>query len=90
VPTVVGYAVWAFVLSRFPVARATTSLYFVPLAATLIGWLVLGERPTPLGILGGLIAIGGVAIANRRSSPRLTPGRESGQDTRAWQPEIPR
>jgi drug/metabolite transporter (DMT)-like permease len=78
-PTVVGYAAWAFVTARMPVARATTCLYFVPLAATLIGWLALGERPMPLGVLGGLIAVGGVAIANLETSsgsiaPRSTRG----------------
>jgi drug/metabolite transporter (DMT)-like permease len=75
-PTVVGYAAWAFVVSRMPVGRAAAYLYFIPVAATLIGWLVLHERPVPLGVLGGLIAISGVTLVNlqpRGKTPNVTP-----------------
>jgi drug/metabolite transporter (DMT)-like permease len=48
------------------VGRATLALYFVPVVATLLGWLLLGERPTLLATLGGLVVIGGVALANHR------------------------
>jgi drug/metabolite transporter (DMT)-like permease len=63
-PTVVGYSVWAWVNTRMPVGRAAAFLYFVPVVATLIGWFVLRERPTALGVIGGLIAISGVALVN--------------------------
>lgn len=66
-PTFIGYAVWGWVVSKMPVGRATTFLYFVPVAATLIGWLILQERPTFLGLLGGMIAISGVALVNLRA-----------------------
>lgn len=61
-PTVVGNAAFAFAASRLPVARVTASLYFVPVAATFIGWILMGERPTPLSLVGGLIVILGVAL----------------------------
>lgn len=73
-PTVVGYSVWGFVVSRMPVGRATAFLYLVPVVATLIGWPVLGERPVPLGVLGGVIAIGGVALVNRRIREKTPTG----------------
>lgn len=76
-PTVVGYSVWGFVVSRMPVGRATAFLYLVPVVATVIGWLVLGERPTPVGLLGGLVAIGGVALVNRRVRGTKTPSSTS-------------
>jgi drug/metabolite transporter (DMT)-like permease len=62
VSTVIGYAAWAYATARIPVARITAFLYFVPPMATLIGWLTLGERPTVLGLVGGAIAISGVAL----------------------------
>lgn len=70
VPTVIGYVAWAFAVSRAPVGRLTALLYFVPPMATLIGWLLLGERPTLLGIGGGCVAIAGVAVVNLRARAR--------------------
>jgi drug/metabolite transporter (DMT)-like permease len=75
VPTVIGYAAWAFVVSHAPVGRLTALLYFVPPTATLIGWFLLGERPTLLGIGGGCLAIAGVTIVNLRTRLKPRAGR---------------
>ena len=64
VSTVIGYVAWAYATARIPVARTTAFLYCVPPIATLIGWLALGERPASLGVVGGAIAISGVALVN--------------------------
>jgi drug/metabolite transporter (DMT)-like permease len=69
-PTVVGYATWAYAVSHIPVGRLTASLYFIPPAATLIGWLVLGERPTLIGLGGSALAVAGVAVVNIRTRAR--------------------
>ena len=63
VPGLVAYASWAVALSRLPASRASNFLYCVPPVATLIGFLWLGEV---LGILGGALALGGVAVVNLR------------------------
>jgi drug/metabolite transporter (DMT)-like permease len=74
-PGAVAYACWAYVLSRLPAGRATSSLYLVPPIAVIIGWLVLGERPGALALAGGAVALGGVALVNagRVVAPRVTP-----------------
>ncbi|HEY8564712.1 MAG TPA: DMT family transporter [Beijerinckiaceae bacterium] len=64
VPGAVAYAAWAVALSRLPAARATNFLYCVPPFATLIGYVWLGEVPTLLGVVGGLMALGGVVVVN--------------------------
>ena len=63
-PAAVGYVTWAFVLSKFPAARAASFLYGVPVMAFLIGWVWLGEAPTIVDAVGGSLALGGVAVVN--------------------------
>ena len=64
VPSLIAYAAWAVALSRLPAARATNFLYIVSPTAVLIGFFWLGEVPTLMGIVGGILALGGVAIVN--------------------------
>lgn len=64
VPSLLAYATWTTLLSRLPAGRAANLLYAAPPVATLISYLWLGEIPTPLGILGGAMALGGVIIVN--------------------------
>ncbi|MBI2255240.1 MAG: DMT family transporter [Proteobacteria bacterium] len=64
VPSLVAYGTWAIVLSKMPASRASNFMYCVPPVATLIGFLWLGETPSLLGIVGGVLALGGVALVN--------------------------
>ena len=64
VPSLLAYATWTTLLSRLPAGRAANLLYAAPPVATLISYVWLGEIPTPLGILGGAMALGGVIIVN--------------------------
>jgi drug/metabolite transporter (DMT)-like permease len=66
VPSLVAYATWAVALSRLPASRASNFMYCVPPVATLLGFLWLGEVPTPLGAAGGVMALAGVAVVNLR------------------------
>jgi drug/metabolite transporter (DMT)-like permease len=63
-PAALAYATWAVVLHRLPAGQAAGFLYAVPVVAFLIGWIALGEVPTLLDVLGGLLALGGVVVVS--------------------------
>jgi len=72
-PTIVGYLLWNFALSRAPASKVSSFLYMQPLVASAIAWLCLGQVPSVMTAIGGLFAIGGVVLtvmASRPSAPK--------------------
>jgi drug/metabolite transporter (DMT)-like permease len=65
-PTFVGYLTWNAALRRTSASQVSSFIYFSPPIAVLIGWVWLGERPAWLTLVGGVITVGGVALANAR------------------------
>ncbi|MGE0006681.1 MAG: DMT family transporter [Parvibaculaceae bacterium] len=63
-PSMIAYATYSVMLSKFPASRASNFLYSVPPISTLLGFLWLGEVPTLFAILGGIMALLGVIIVN--------------------------
>lgn len=63
-PTVLPYIALAFIISHAGAAEATSSLYLTPVTACFIAWLWLGEVPTFVSIIGGVITILGIVIAH--------------------------
>lgn len=72
-PTAIAFTTWAYALRRMPAGRLGAMTYLVPPVVILMGWLLLGEAPTPLAIAGGFLCIAGVAVARSTRSfvPRL-------------------
>ena len=63
-PSMIAYASYSVMLSRFPASRASNFLYSVPPLSTLLGFLWLGEVPGLFAIIGGVMALLGVVIVN--------------------------
>jgi drug/metabolite transporter (DMT)-like permease len=71
VPTALGFATWAYALSRTSAGKLGVTTFAVPPVAIGLGWLFLGEVPTLLALVGGVLSLVGVAIARR--TPRVRP-----------------
>lgn len=63
-PSAIAYTLLAFALSRTAVTVTSVYLYAVPVLALIFSWLLLGEVPTVLTLIGGAIAIGGIVLVN--------------------------
>lgn len=71
-PGAVAYLAWSYVLTKLPVSRATPLLYLVPVLALLIAWLLIGEQPRLQSVIGGAVAIAGVALGHvTRPQPKV-------------------
>ncbi len=75
VPTALAFTTWGYALARVPAGQLGISTYVVPPLALLAGWLVLGEVPALLAVLGGVLCLTGVGLSRRRPAP---PRRASG------------
>jgi drug/metabolite transporter (DMT)-like permease len=63
--TAIAYATWIVIAAALPLARAAVFLYLVPVLALVLGWVILGERPSNLGFVGAGCILAGVIVAQR-------------------------
>ena len=66
---------------RVPARRTSAALLLVPLTSALVSLTILGERPTPMEGIGGVLVLigiagasGAVGAASQRFRPRVTAG----------------
>ncbi len=69
-PGAIAYVFWVYGLNRLSASRLASFLYLNPVFALGIAWLWLGEIPSWLTLIGGAVAVCGVALANSRRRPR--------------------
>ena len=65
VASLVCYTLWNFVLDRLGTVRATNFIYFNPVVTMVTSWLVLGERITPIAIVGAVMVLAGMYWAEK-------------------------
>ncbi len=69
-PGGLAYVLWVYGLSRTTASRLSSFLYLSPVLAISIAWIWLREIPSWLSLVGGLVTIGGVALASARRPAR--------------------
>jgi len=64
-----GMALYYFMLARGTAARATANFYLVPGTASVMAWVLLGERLSALTIAGLAVSSVGCWLVARRTAP---------------------
>ena len=75
-PTAIGFASWAYALGRTRAGQLSTLTYLAPVVAVLLSWIMLGEAPPVVALVGGGLALAGVYYA-RRAPAKVKPTRVS-------------
>lgn len=60
---VTGQGAIAWALGRLPAATASVVILIQPVITALLGWMIFAEPMGPLQILGGVVALAGVVLA---------------------------
>jgi drug/metabolite transporter (DMT)-like permease len=64
-PTAVAFTTWAYALGRTKAGTMAATTLAIPAVAIGISWLFLREIPTAMALLGGVLALIGVALTRR-------------------------
>lgn len=75
--TVVGSGIWVWLMRRHPAGVVAPFSMLVPVVGIVAAWLVLGEVPTWLELIGGVLVIGGVLWASTQARAGLLPKRNA-------------
>lgn len=65
-PTAVAFTTWAYALARTSAGRMGATTYAVPTVVVVLSWLLLGEVPGWLTLVGGVVCLAGVAVSRTR------------------------
>lgn len=68
--TLLGMAIWSWLMARHPASVVAPFTLLVPITGIASGYLVLGETITPIEIAGALLVIAGLVVTLLRSRPR--------------------
>lgn len=67
-PTVIPYFALAYVTLIVGAAEATISLYVTPALTLVISWMWIGEMPSLISLLGGMVTVSGVCFTYMKGS----------------------
>jgi O-acetylserine/cysteine efflux transporter len=62
VSTLLGFGLWTYLMSRYPVNRVAPFTLLVPVVGLTTGWLVFGEALQPVHFAGAGLLMAGLAV----------------------------
>jgi drug/metabolite transporter (DMT)-like permease len=71
-PTSVAFTTWAYALARGSAGQLAATAYLVVPTTIVMSWLMLGEAPRLIAVLGGAVCLVGVAIARKAPAVRAS------------------
>ncbi len=74
VPSALAFTTWSYALARTTAGKMGATTYAVPAIVVALSWLLLGEVPGWLTVLGGALCLAGVAVSRRTPRPRSLTG----------------
>ncbi|HEY3222026.1 MAG TPA: EamA family transporter [Gemmatimonadales bacterium] len=72
-PTSIAFTTWAYALARGSAGQVVATAYLIPPVTIVLSWLMLGEAPSAMAVLGGALCLVGVYIARRISATVSVP-----------------
>lgn len=66
--TAVAFVLFFWAVRRFGPSLAALVAYLTPVSTLVLAFLILGERPLPLQLVGGIVVVLGVRVAARRAT----------------------
>lgn len=71
-PAALANALWSYSLSRVPASRLAAFMYLMPPLTIAIAYVLQGDVPQTIAMVGGAIAIVGVIVVNRSKGSSAT------------------
>jgi drug/metabolite transporter (DMT)-like permease len=68
ISTALAMFLWNYAFAKLPASAASLTFFAQPVVGTLLGWFFLGEKITPLFLLGGLLIGIGLVISSTEQS----------------------
>jgi len=65
ISTALAMFLWNYAFANLPAAVASLTFFAQPVVGTILGWFFLGEKITPLFIIGGVLIGIGIIISSR-------------------------
>lgn len=88
-PTAVAFITWAYALNLTTAGKMGATTYVVPALVVLMSWLLLGETPSWLTLVGGALCLLGVAVSRSRGRRPETAAEAAAAVPQPLEPEPP-